>query len=186
MYSILDPSTKILSLLPSKTSKKAYAAISLADGRVIYGGEVPRLSTSANGGKQKSVKMHSIELTVPPRHRKHYLATGDKELTMGWIRDLAKVMHLGADKERKTQSMLRRQVGSSRPTFTPAFQSLLIGCALPFSLSLSLSLSPSLSLSVPFLPFPFSYSFLFLFRSFLLLLLFLGGPEEGRHGRQSH
>ena len=171
MYSILDPSTKILSLLPSKTSKKAYAAISLADGRVIYGGEVPRLSTSANGGKQKSVKMHSIELTVPPRHRKHYLATGDKELTMGWIRDLAKVMHLGADKERKTQSMLRRQVGSSRPTFTPAFQSLLIGCALPFSLSLSLSLSPSLSLPLSLSLFHF-FLFLFLTPSFFYSVLF--------------
>ena len=108
MYVILDPYTKIISLLQTPTSAKAYGAISLTDGRVIYGGEVGRTSTSVNGGKQKTVKMHAIELTVPPRNTKHFLASSDKELSMGWIRDFAKVMHLGANKQHQKENKLRR------------------------------------------------------------------------------
>ena len=113
MYSILDPFTKILSMHPAKNATRCYRAISLEGGRVIYGGEVPRTLRSERGGKQKIVKMHCMEITTyavhTRRHAKHYLATPHKELCMEWIRDLAKVVHLGVDEKKKTAQMLKRE-----------------------------------------------------------------------------
>jgi len=85
MYAILDPVTKLLSLHETKTSRKCYKALSLDGARVIYGGECPRRISSANGGKNKFVKLHCIEVTVVLKHKgttkKHYLATSDMEVS---------------------------------------------------------------------------------------------------------
>ncbi len=109
MYCILDPFTKMISVHTSKQASKCYKALSIAGGRVIYGGEMARQVKSVNGGKQKLVKVHCIELTVQPRHIKHYFGSSDKGLTMNWVKDLAKVVHLGADETMKTDKMKQRE-----------------------------------------------------------------------------
>ena len=109
MYCILDPYTKILSLHPSKSASKCYRALSLESARVIYGGEAGRVISSESGAKKKTVKIHCIELTVQPKHRKHYLASSDKTLTMQWVSDMSKVVHMGVDEKVKTKKMLQRE-----------------------------------------------------------------------------
>ena len=56
-----------------------------------------------------------MEITEPSKHKKiivhkkHYIATSDKTLTMQWVSDIGKVIHLGVDQNKKTKLMLERE-----------------------------------------------------------------------------
>ena len=112
-YCILDPATKLLSFHDHKSSAKCNLALSLSNSRVIYGGEVPRLISSLNGGKKKMAKLHSVEITVRLQHKginkKYYVATADMSLTTSWIQDMLKIVHKGVVSKTKEETASRRE-----------------------------------------------------------------------------